>query len=78
MFTKTEKTQMWLAVFLTAGEWAIAIFMCIHKGELVMIYLAVTYALRETKGGKHYHHIIGEGIKTLYPKLFPEDQGTLP
>lgn len=49
--------QTWLALLLTAGEFGLATFMLVARGEIVMLYLAVTYALRETSGGKHYHEI---------------------
>jgi hypothetical protein len=63
MTTKQEKLQMWLAAVLTAGEWTIAIYVLVHQGEIVMIYLAITYAIRETSGGKHYHEILIEAIQ---------------
>lgn len=62
MQNKTEKIQMWLACVLTAGEWGIAIYVLFVKGELVMVYLAVTYLLRETRGGKNYHEIVSAGL----------------
>lgn len=52
------KAQLWLAIFLTSGEWALAIYFLFSHGDIVMIYLAATYLVRETKGGQHYHEII--------------------
>ncbi len=66
MSTKSEKVQMWIACLLTCGEWTIAIYVMIHQGEIVMLYLAVAYAIRETSGGKHYHEIVGEAIHKLF------------
>lgn len=56
--TKKEIFQCWVALILTAGEFTAAIFLVFHEGHLLAIYLAVTYAVRETAGGKHYHHIV--------------------
>lgn len=56
--TKKEMLQCWVALILTAGEFTAAIFLVFHEGHLLAIYLAVTYAMRETAGGKHYHHIV--------------------
>ena len=56
--TKKEMLQCWVALILTAGEFTAAIFLVFHEGHLLAIYLAVTYAMRETAGGRHYHHIV--------------------
>jgi len=69
MSTKKEKIQMWVACILTAGEWAIAIVVLVQRGDLVMIYLAVTYLIRETSGGKHYHEIVAAAIHRLIVKV---------
>jgi hypothetical protein len=68
MTTKKEQVQMWLAAVLTAGEWTIALYVMVHQGEIVMLYLAVTYAIRETTGGKHYHEILIEAIQKVRRK----------
>jgi len=65
MHNRTERYQMWLACLLTAGEWALAIFVLVRQGEIVMIYLAVTYAIRETTGGKHYHEILIHAVQKV-------------
>jgi len=67
--TKHEKIQMWVAAFLTAGEWAIALIVLIHRGDFVMIYLAVTYMIRETSGGKHHHEVLMELYRRLTIKV---------
>jgi len=59
---------MWLACCLTAGEWMLAIYVLVHQGEIVMIYLAITYAIRETTGGKHYHEIIIHAVQKVIRK----------
>ena len=69
MKTKTEKIQMWIAVLLTAGEWTIAIIAVWQHCEIVMLYLAVTYAIRETSGGKHYHEIVWDAVTRLRRKI---------
>lgn len=66
MNTRSEKIQMWLACLLTAGEWALAILVLVKQGEIVMIYLAITYAIRETTGGKHYHEIVIHAVKKVF------------
>ena len=69
MTTKKETIQMWVACILTAGEWAIALVVLVHRGDMVMIYLAVTYLIRETSGGKHYHEIMMEAFRKLTIKI---------
>ncbi len=49
--------QAWIAAILTAGEFAAAAFLFIHDGHVLALYLAVTYAVRETPGGREYHTI---------------------
>lgn len=56
--TKKEMFQCWVALLLTAGEFTAAIVLVIEHGHILAIYLAVTYLMRETSGGKHYHHIV--------------------
>lgn len=58
MIKNIEKLQMWIACCLTMGEWGIAIFVLIYHGDVVMLYLAITYLLRETRGGHRYHEMI--------------------
>lgn len=65
MQNRTEKLQMWLAVLLTCGEWALALLVLVRQGEIVMIYLAITYAIRETTGGKHYHEIVLHAVQKV-------------
>jgi hypothetical protein len=57
--------QLWGAVFLTVGEFGIAIWMVVHDGHLLALYLATTYAIRETSGGHHYHDVIIRAWKKL-------------
>lgn len=68
MTNRTEKIQMWLACLLTAGEWTLAILVLVKQGEIVMIYLAITYAIRETSGGKHYHEIILHAVQKVFKR----------
>lgn len=68
MSTKKEKIQMWVACVLTAGEWAIAIVALVQRGDMVMLYLVVTYFIRETTGGKHYHEIMIEAFHRIVIK----------
>lgn len=53
-----EHHQAYAALCLTAGEFGAGIWMLLHDGHILALYLAVTYALRETSGGKHYHDIV--------------------
>ncbi len=57
--------QLWGAVFLTCGEFGIAIWMVIHDGHLLALYLATTYAVRETSGGHHYHDVLIKAWKRM-------------
>lgn len=65
MQNRAEKIQMWLACLLTCGEWMLALLVLVRQGEIVMIYLAITYAIRETTGGKHYHEIVIHAIQKV-------------
>lgn len=65
MAANSELVQKHTAVFLTAGEFAAAIFLVIHDGHILAFYLAATYAMRETKGGKHYHEVVLDMIAKL-------------
>jgi len=56
--TKKEMVQCWTALFLTTGEFGIGIWLFIHEGHVLAIYLAFTYLMRETSGGHHYHQIL--------------------
>lgn len=66
--TKKELFQCWLAMLLTCGEFTVAIFLVFHEGHLFALYLAITYAMRETAGGKHYHHIVVDLIDRVRRK----------
>lgn len=59
------KVQMWAAVFLTSGEFVASTWLLVHEGHVLALYLAVTYAVRETSGGHHYHEIIINAIRKL-------------
>lgn len=56
--TKKELFQCWVALVLTAGEFTVALFLVFTEGHWFAAYLAITYAMRETNGGKHYHMIV--------------------
>lgn len=66
--TKKELFQCWLALLLTAGEFTVAIYLVMFEGHIFALYLAITYAARETSGGKHYHHIVGSMIHKVWRK----------
>ncbi len=53
-----ETAQAWTALGLTIGEFGTGLWLVIHDGHVLALYLAVTYLLRETRGGKHYHELI--------------------
>lgn len=53
-----EHHQAYAALCLTAGEFGAGIWMLLHDGHILALYLAVTYLARETSGGKHYHDIV--------------------
>lgn len=53
-----ELFQGWVALLLTVGEFSAGIFLYFHEGHVLALYLAVTYLVRETSGGKHYHEIV--------------------
>lgn len=59
-FGRKERVQCWIALFLTAGEFGTGIFLVCYEGHWFALYLAITYLMRETTGGKHYHHIVIE------------------
>lgn len=58
--TRHEKVQCWVALLLTAGEFGAALYLIVYEGHILAIYLAITYAMRETSGGHHYHEIVYE------------------
>lgn len=66
--TKKELLQCWVAFILTAGEFTVAILLLVHEGHLLALYLAITYASRETTGGKHYHNLVGQVIHRAWRK----------
>ena len=47
----------WIALVLTAGELGLAIVSTFH-GDAWALYLTITYWIRETRGGEHYHEIV--------------------
>lgn len=62
---KIQGAQMWGALLLTAGEFVAAIYLVVHDGHILALYLAVTYAMRETEGGKRYHHVVCDAFTQL-------------
>lgn len=52
------KVQQYLALGLTAGEFGGATWLFVHEGHFFALYLAITYLVRETSGGKHYHDVL--------------------
>lgn len=58
----TEPRLAWVALILTVGEFTLAIYFLVVHLHFEMIYLAVTYAIRETQGGHHYHEIVAAVI----------------
>lgn len=64
-FGKKEMMQCWIALFLTAGEFSVGIFLVFYEGHYLVLYLALTYLMRETTGGKHYHVIVQEQWQKL-------------
>lgn len=66
MANKVQKREMWVAALLTCGEWAMAFFMLVRHGEVIALYLAITYVVRETSGGKHHHEIFIHAARKVY------------
>lgn len=54
--------QQYLALGLTAGEFGGATWLFVHEGHFFAFYLAVTYLVRETSGGKHYHDVLARWV----------------
>lgn len=59
---RRERIQCYFALCLTIGEFCAGVWMLVYDGHVLALYLAVTYALRETTGGKHYHRILIDWI----------------
>lgn len=60
-----EHHQAYVAAVLTIGEFGGASWLVIHDGHFFAIYLAFTYLMRETAGGKHYHDVITKYFNKL-------------
>jgi hypothetical protein len=60
-----EHHQAYAAACLTAGEFVAGLWLVIHEGHFLALYLAITYLSRETAGGKHYHHVFANWINKI-------------
>lgn len=60
--------QCWIALLLTTGEFVVAIILLVHDGHLLALYLAITYASRETEGGRKYHELLMHMVKHAFGK----------
>jgi hypothetical protein len=60
---KVAVKAAWIALFLTSGEFIVSFWLFVHDGHLLALYLAITYAVRETPSGKEYHTIIVNLVK---------------
>lgn len=65
---KHEIWQCWIALLLTAGEFGTAIWLVFYEGHIFALYLAITYAVRETSGGHHYHEIVVKAFHAIWLK----------
>lgn len=63
-----EHTQAVTAASLTVGEFVTGAYLLVHEGHILALYLAVTYLMRETSGGKHYHEVVFAAVKRIKPK----------
>lgn len=68
MLDPQHKKFAWIALILTAGEFTGAIILIVQEGHLFALYLALTYLVRETSGGKHYHDIVIETFQRVWRK----------
>lgn len=81
MFTNKPRSDVllcWIALILTSGEFGLALFAIFNNGHCWELYLAVTYWIRETKGGQHYHDIVVRAVRSIYfdvRKHLPHDRG---
>ena len=66
--TRREKAEQWMACLLTVGEFGTSIVLLVQHGHVLMLYLAITYALRETTGGHHHHEILLAAAKKVLAK----------
>lgn len=66
--TKVTTFQLWGAFLMTCGEFGTATWYVFHEGHYFALFLAFTYAMRETAGGKHYHEIVVHGFNRLRGK----------
>ena len=55
---KAELVMCWVALLFVCGEFSIAMFDLLWDGRALALFMAVNTLMRETKGGKHYHHIL--------------------
>lgn len=51
-----------MALAMTVGEFGGALWLVVHDGHFFALYLAVTYMIRETNGGKQYHHLVQSAV----------------
>ena len=65
---KSELFQSYVALLLTTGEFIVGIFLVVHDGHVLALYLAVTYLVRETSGGKHYHEVVIDLLHKAKPR----------
>lgn len=63
--SKNDLRLRWIAFILTIGELGWAISSSFH-GDMWALYLTITYWIRETKGGAHYHEIVVHAVHIVY------------
>jgi hypothetical protein len=68
VMSKKEMRQAWVALLFTTGEFVAGVFLLVDHGHVLALYLACTYAARETSGGRHYHDIVVDLMRgsTIY------------
>jgi hypothetical protein len=62
-----KRAQTWLALCLTCGEFGAGIWLVLHDGHMLALYLACTYTSRETAGGRHWRTELIRQIRKLFP-----------
>lgn len=64
--------QAWIAFILTAGEFITALILAVNEGHYFALYLATTYAVRETEAGRAYHIIVVRLFRGAYHHFKPK------
>lgn len=63
---KHERKIAWIALFLTTGEFVAGVFLVVHHGHVLALYVAITYLSREMTKSVHYHDIVVDLAKKAW------------